>query len=64
MVSNFQSSDIDCVVQYLFDKSLTASIMTVQTVGRNELGIILRNESDCKTNINDAVIESFVKLIG
>lgn len=60
MVSNFSSSRIDDVVQYLFDKSLTTSIMTIQYVGRNEIGIILQNESDCKTNINDVVIESII----
>ena len=64
MTSKFQSSDIDDVVQYLFDKSLTTSIMTVQKVGRNEICIILKNEDKCETNITDAVVESIMKLNG
>ena len=60
MVSGFQSESIDDVVSYLFGKSLTASIMTIQIVGKNELSIMLQNESKYDTNITDAVIESII----
>ena len=60
MVSDFQSESIDDVVSYLFGKSLTASIMTIQIVGKNELSIILQNESKHDTNITDSVIESII----
>ena len=60
MTSDFQSEKIDDVVSCLFDKSLTTSIMTIQTVGKNEVCIILKNESNCATNITDAVVESIV----
>ena len=62
MVSDFQSESIDDVVSYLFGKSLTASIMTIQIVGKNELSIMLQNESKYDTNITDAVIESIIGL--
>ena len=58
MTSDFQSSRIEDVVQYLFDKSLTTSIMTIQKVGKNEIGIILKNERNCETNIDESVVES------
>ena len=60
MVSDFQSESIDDVVSYLFGKSLTASIMTIQIVGKNELSIMLQNESKYDTNITDSVIESII----
>ena len=60
MVSEFQSEKIDDVVSHLFGKSLTASIMTIQTVGKNEICIMLQNESNCDTNITEAVIESIM----
>ena len=62
MVSDFQSESIDDVVSYLFGKSLTASIMTIQIVGKNELSIMLQNESKYDTNITDSVIESIIGL--
>lgn len=58
MVSDFQSESIDDVVSYLFGKSLTSSIMTIQIVGKNELSIMLQNESKYDTNITDSVIEA------
>ena len=60
MVSDFQSESIDDVVSYLFGKSLTASIMTIQIGGKNELSIMLQNESKYDTNITDSVIESII----
>jgi hypothetical protein len=60
MVSNFQSDRIDDVVSHLFGKSMSTSIMTIQTVGKNEICIMLQNESKCDTNITDDVIESIV----
>lgn len=62
MISNFRTEVIDDVVSHLFDKSLTTSIMTIQTVGKNEVCIILKNENKCDTNITDAVIESIIGL--
>lgn len=58
MASDFQSNIIDDVVSHLFDKSLTTSIMTIQTVGKNEVCIILKNEDRCETNITEDVIEA------
>ena len=64
MISNFQTEVIDDVVSHLFDKSLTTSIMTIQSVGKNQICIILKNEDKCETNITDAVVESIMKLNG
>ena len=64
MYSKFSSSNIDDVVQYLFDKSLTTSIMTIQKVGKNEVCIILRTEEKYETNITNIVVESIIKLSG
>ena len=40
VVSTFHSSDIDDVIWYLSENSLTSNIMTIQLIKENEIGII------------------------
>ena len=62
VVSTFHSSDIDDVIWYLSDNSLTSNIMTIQLITENEIGIILNKEPLLGDNIDVTVLESIMGL--
>ena len=62
VVSNFHSSVIDDVIWYLSENSLTSSIMTIQMINENEIGIILNKEPLLGNNIDVTVLESIMDL--
>ena len=62
VVSTFHSSDIDDVIWYLSDNSLTSNIMTIQLITENEIGIILNKEPLLGNNIDVTVLESIMDL--
>ena len=62
VVSTFHSSDIDDVIWYLSENSLTSNIMTIQMIKENEIGIILNKEPLLGNNIDVTVLESIMDL--
>ena len=62
VVSNFHSSDIDDVIWYLSDNSMSSNIMTIQMIKENEIGIILNKEQILGDNIDVTVLESIMDL--